>query len=170
MATRLPDGRGLGPFEFFGTRSDDPNDIVFHEHRRDLRALSVFAAWLNNHMLSPMSTYDFLVQENGVPTIRHYHADFISTLGAGLNRSKEPRMGYEPLFDLHSALRNLFGMGIYTPSWQRASSPDLDGVGHFETEAFDPDHWIPNYPTAPFRNRLPDDLYWGAKQVYGFYR
>jgi hypothetical protein len=168
VATKLPEGKGLGPFEFFGTRSDDPNDIVFHEHRRELRALSVFAAWLNNHMLSPLLTYDFLVQENGVPSIRHYHADFYTTLGGAHNRSKEPRMGYEPLYDFHSAVKNFFGMGIYTPAWQRASSPKVRGIGYFEAKAFDPVSWVPNYPTAPLRNRLPDDLYWGAKQVMAF--
>jgi hypothetical protein len=59
-------------------------------------------------------------------------------------------------------------MGIYSPAWQRASSPKVEGVGHFEAKAFDPVSWVPNYPTAPFRNRLPDDLYWGAKQVMAF--
>jgi hypothetical protein len=56
-------------------------------------------------------------------------------------------------------------MGIYTPAWQRVSSPKLKGVGHFEAEVFDPETWTPNYWTAPQKNRLPDDLYWAAKKV-----
>ena len=50
VATRLPEGRAslLGPFQVWGSRRDDPNDIVPHEHRRDLRGLSVFEAWVNN--------------------------------------------------------------------------------------------------------------------------
>ncbi len=34
----------LGPYQVFGVRTDDPNDIVPHEHRRDLRGLFVFSS------------------------------------------------------------------------------------------------------------------------------
>ena len=50
----------LGPYQVWGTRSDDPNDIVAHEHRRDLRGLSVFAAWLNISNLRAVGTQDIL--------------------------------------------------------------------------------------------------------------
>ena len=48
-----------------GTRPDDPNDIVPHEHRRELRALRVFGAWTNLTDLKAGNTLDTLVTENG---------------------------------------------------------------------------------------------------------
>ena len=48
IASRALPGTPVGPFRYFGTRPDDPNDIYPHEHRRELRGLRVFAAWLNH--------------------------------------------------------------------------------------------------------------------------
>ena len=44
LASRFAGGKPLGNFRYYGTRPDDPNDIVRHEHRRELRGARVFAA------------------------------------------------------------------------------------------------------------------------------
>ena len=45
---RLPGTAALGPFMFTGRRTDDKNDIIPHELRRELRGLRVIAAWINH--------------------------------------------------------------------------------------------------------------------------
>src|SRR4029453_10026998 len=58
VAGRLLPGKILGNFRFEGTRPDDPNDLVPHEHRRELRALRVFGAWTNLTDLKSRNTLD----------------------------------------------------------------------------------------------------------------
>ncbi|MDP7471952.1 MAG: hypothetical protein QGI02_06330 [Vicinamibacterales bacterium] len=71
-ASKYLPGLPIGPFRYFGTRSDDPNDIVPHEHRRELRGLRVFAAWLNHDDTRAHNTQDAWVEEDGRHYIRHY--------------------------------------------------------------------------------------------------
>ena len=61
VAARALPGRSLGGFRYYGTRPDDPNDIVPHEHRRELRALKVFGAWTNLVDMKAGNTLDTLV-------------------------------------------------------------------------------------------------------------
>lgn len=162
------DGKPVGPFRYFGRRRDDPNDIVPHEHRRDLRGLSVFAAWLNHDDSRSVNTLDTLVKENGRQYIRHHLLDFGSTLGSGSTRPNSPRSGGEYLFSWGLAARNIFTLGLIVPPWARARYPQFPSVGLFEGERFDPVRWVPEYPNAAFDNRLPDDEFWAVRQVMAF--
>ena len=160
--------RLIGPFQFHGARSDDPNDVVPHEHRRDLRGLRVISAWLANNGINPLETMDALVAENGVPYIRHYFMDFFTVLGSGLQQEKKAHEGSEPLFDFPTAAKNFARLGLFAPEWQRAVFPGSRAVGLFECAVFDPAQWQPSINAAALANHLPDDDYWAARQIVAF--
>ena len=96
---RLLPGKVLGGFRYHGTRPDDPNDIVPHEHRRELRALRVFGAWTNLTDMKAGNTLDTLVTENGRGVVRHYLQDVGSTFGIGANGPHECDEGWEYVYE-----------------------------------------------------------------------
>ncbi len=160
-------GANLGEFRYHGTRADDPNDIVAHEHRRDLRGLGVFCAWLGHDDSRPINTLDMLVQDDGRKFIKHYLIDFGSTLGSASIGPNSPRSG-NYLFSWRESAAEFFSVGLYVPPWARAHYPKYPAVGRFEAEVFDPETWVPEYRNPAFKNRLPDDALWAAKQVMAF--
>jgi hypothetical protein len=162
-------GTSLGPFRYEGTRSDDPNDIVPHEHRRDLRGLFVFCAWLNHTDAKAANSYDGLVQEGGVAFVRHYLIDFGSAFGSDGDAVKDARFGHKyQIPSAGDAFKSLFHLGLYSQAWERAEYPRARAVGRIESKIFDPERWKPNYPNPAFLNRRPDDEYWAAKIVMAF--
>ena len=82
LASRYLDGIPLGPFDDQDRRPDDPNDTIRHQDRRELRALKVFAAWVNHFDTKMHNSLDMYVGEPGQGYVRHYLIDFASTLGA----------------------------------------------------------------------------------------
>ena len=168
IASKLIDGRPIGPFKYHGTRSDDPNDIVPHEHRRELRGLSVLSAWLNHDDSRAINTLDAVVTETSRSYIRHYLIDFGSTLGSGSVGAQKPRAGWEYIWQPSAVFRRMFTLGLWDSAWIRINYPDMPSIGRFESEAFDPVEWKPEYPNPAFLNARPEDSYWGAKIVMAF--
>jgi hypothetical protein len=172
VAMRLPEGRQalLGPYQLWGMRSDDPNDIVPHEHRRDLRGLSVFASWLNMSGFRAVNTQDIVVSPGAVPRIRHYLVDFTKSLGSSqFDGSKLAFEGHEKMLPGPGTIaKNIVTLGLGTPASLTEKTPGLAEVGEFGSSAFDPEAWAPLDPAAPFENRLPDDTFWAARQVMEF--
>ncbi len=168
VASRRIPGQELGPFRYQGTRRADPNDIVPHEHRRELRGLFVFAAWLGHDDARAINTYDTLIEEGGLRYIRHYLMDFGSILGSASIKPNSARSGHERLFAWRPAAVQLLTLGLWIPRWARAHFPDIPAVGRFEYEIFDPEHYKTDYRNPAFENRLPDDTFWAARQVMRF--
>lgn len=158
-------GKTVGPYRYYGTRNDDPNDTVPHEHRRDLRGMHLACALVNHDDSRSINSADALVDGPSGKYLKHYQLDFGSALGSGSDKVNSPRSGGEYLFSWKSAAVQLVTIGLAVPRWARASYPDLKAVGRFESKIFDPEAWLPEYPNPAFLNRLPDDEFWMAKQI-----
>jgi hypothetical protein len=168
VAARAVVGRPLGGFRYHSTRPDDPNDIVPHEHRRELRALKVFGAWTNLTDMKAGNTLDSLVTTDGRATVRHYLQDVGSTFGTGANAPHDYDEGWELLYDGGLAWKRLYTFGFFLQPWQTASYAYTPAIGRFEGTAFEPAEWKPRVATAAFLRAQDDDTFWAARRVMAF--
>ena len=169
VAARAVPGRPLGGFRYYGTRPDDPNDIVPHEHRRELRALKVFGAWTNLTDMKAGNTLDSLVTApDGRGTVRHYLQDVGSTFGTGANAPHDYDEGWEHLFEGDLVWKRLYTLGFFLEPWQTAPYEEHPAIGRFEGKVFDPAGWKPRVPTAAFLRARNDDSFWAARRVMAF--
>ena len=163
-------GAPRGYFKYYGTRPDDPNDIHPHEHRRELRASRVFAAWLNHDDSRGLNSLDMLEGPEGGPGfIRHYMFDFGSIMGSGSTKAQTLRAGNEYILEWGPSLKTLATLGLYVRPWIKTRYwEEAKAVGRFEGDAFDPVAWRPEYPNPAFENMRADDAFWGARLVARF--
>jgi len=167
IAGRLLPGKILGDYRYDGTRPDDPNDIVPHEHRRSLRALRVFGAWTNLTDLKAANTLDTLLTENGQTRVKHYLQDVGSTFGM-CNDYYEWDLSYEYFYQGNKTAKRFFTLGFGLSPWQTADYVEYPSVGKFEAEAFDPRLWHPQTPTTAYMEMRDDDAFWAARRVAAF--
>jgi len=167
IAGRLLPGKVLGGFQYDGTRPDDPNDIIAHEHRRELRALHVFGAWTNLTDLKASNTLDTLVTENGRTVVKHYLQDVGSTFGM-CNDLHEWDLSYEHFYQTGTTLRRLLSFGFALSPWQTIRYVEYPSIGKFEGDRFDPRAWRPQTPTAAYLELRDDDAFWAAQRVAAF--
>jgi hypothetical protein len=168
-ASRFADGEYLGPFRYYGTRPDDPNDVFAHEHRRELRGNRVFAAWLNHDDSRAGNSLDMLVSEDGRRFVKHYMFDFGSILGSGTNEEDLPWVGSEYLVEAKPGLLTFGSFGLWRRPFIGVRAPtDLPAAGNFTADGFDAAAWKPHYPNQAFRRMQPEDAFWAARLVDAF--
>ncbi len=167
IAGRLLPGKILGGYQYKGTRPDDPNDLVPHEHRRELRALRVFGAWTNLTDLKAANSIDTLVTENGKTVIKHYLQDVGSTFGM-CNDFHEWDLSWEYFLDLARSRKRLFTLGFGLSPWQTVDYIEYPSVGKFEGTVWDPRTWRPQTPTTAYMELRDDDAFWAARRIAAF--
>jgi hypothetical protein len=167
VASRALPGTPLGGFRFHGTRPDDPNDIVPHEHRRELRALEVFSAWLNHVEIRGSNTLDTLVAVEDRQVVRHHLLDFGATLGSGTLAERAYWEGHEYEVDPGQALRGLVTFGFPVPDWRRVPLYQSPSVGRLPADhrQWDPRRWKPRVSNSAFRRARDDDRFWAARKL-----
>lgn len=158
-------GKLLEGFKYEGTRPDDPNDVVPHENRRELRGRRVFSAWLNHTDAKAINSMDALVAENGRSYVRHYLLDFNAALGSAGIGPRERRDGYEYIFESGPMNKALPAFGFYVRPWMTIDYPKLRGIGRFESKRFVPDEWRPRVPNPAYIRSRPDDTFWAARKL-----
>lgn len=167
IAGRLIPGKIVGNFLYEGTRPDDPNDLVPHEHRRELRALRVFGSWTNLTDLKAANTLDSLATENGRTIVKHYLQDVGSTFGM-CNDLHEWDLSWEHFYQGGATAKRLFSFGFALSPWQTVDYVEYPSIGKFEGDKFDPRKWRPQTPTTAYMETRDDDAFWAARRVAAF--
>ncbi len=175
VASRWLSGRTLGPFEYEETRKDDPNDVIAHEDRRDLRGARLMAAWLghfDSREQNTMTTWAALAKDakDASPghTI-HWYIDLGDCFGShweweSLNR----RIGHSYYFDPGDVALDFITLGIPTRPWDRqVSNPAFEVFDYFRAD-FEPDAWKGGYPNPAFARMTELDGAWAARIISRF--
>lgn len=174
-ASRWLPGKPLGPFRYESTRSDDPSDVIDHEHRRDLRGARVMAAWLNHFDSREQNSMDTWHAEEPEGTkargyVRHWYIDLGDCFGSewsvdGFSR----RHGHSYILDFRWILEGFVTLGIPRRPWDRATHDEVGDIfGYFTARDFDPDEWKGEYPNPAFQNLKERDGAWAARIIARF--
>ena len=170
-ASRYIPGRPLGPFRYFGTRTDDPNDVILHENRRELRGLRLLSAWTNHDDTRAQNTQDSWVEDDGRQYIRHFLMDFGSTFGSGSVDLQLPNLSFTYWLDLGEVRRNMRSFGFRTPIYRKVKWPEFpkyESIGRWESAFYEPDAWRNDYPNPAFMRMTDRDAFWAAKLIMRF--
>lgn len=168
----------LGPFTYAGTRDDDPNDVIPHEDRRELRGGRLVAAWLNHFDAREQNTMDSWiaanpeVQDSSPGYIRHYYLDTSDSFGSewawdGISR----RLGRSYLLDFGEIGYDFVTFGTTKRPWEVASRTDgYEAFGYYHYWDFDPEAWKNEYPNPAFSRATEHDNAWMARILSRFDR
>lgn len=168
IASKYVPGKPIGPFRYRGIRKDDPNDIIPHQHRRELRGLRIFAAWLHHFDTKSGNSLDTYITRDGSSFVKHYLIDFGSTLGCAATRPVEPFMGKENYFDPHEISKSLLSLGFFVRPSERPITSGFRSVGHYSADRFEPLKYKFHIPNPAFENLTGADGFWAAKLVMFF--
>jgi hypothetical protein len=173
VASEWLPGKPIGPYRYEGTRDDDPNDVVAHEDRRDVRGARLVAAWLNHFDSREQNTMDVFLpldkaNKDGPGFVRHYIIDMGDCFGSqwtvdGISR----RLGSSYVFDAGHVAADFITFGAQQRPWERVRM--TGGIfGYFSARDFDPPAWRGEYPNPAFMRMSEQDGAWMARILASF--
>lgn len=171
------DGLPIGPFKYDGTKDDDPNDVVAHEDRRELRGAKLLAAWINHFDAREQNTMNVWFSDDpknpdaSPGYVRHYYLDVSDSFGSvwawdGISR----RLGYSYYLDFPHVAQDFITFGLLDRRWNTVQKPTGGGelFGYFRGDDFDPETWHPGYPNPAFSRMSERDGAWMARIIARF--
>ena len=171
VASKALEGRPVGGFRFYGMRSDDPNDVVPHEHRRELRGYGTFAAWLNHVDSKSINTLDTVVEQDGTTSRASSPAGFriddrqrrrlpargVRRLGVPRRRQEDAGRDAEPS-----------GSTSRTGGRCRCIARDPSAPSPSTTRSGIPSGGSRATRNSAFRSARLDDKFWAARRLQAF--
>jgi hypothetical protein len=169
-ASKFLPGKPLGPWTYEDTASDDPNDVVPHEDRRELRGARLLAAWLAHTDAREQNTLRVWIDDGGRSYVRHYYLDFGDCFGSrwawdGISR----RLGHSYYFDTEHVLVDFLTLGALPRPWFKARvNREAEIFGYFDSASFDPVNWQVAYPNPAFDRMNYRDALWMVRILARF--
>jgi hypothetical protein len=171
QASAWLDGDLIGPFRYEKVRGDDPNDVIPHEDRRELRGGRLLAAWLDHFDAREQNSMDAWIadrkdQPDSSPGhVIHYYLDTSDCLGSEWDWEViSRRLGKSYIADWGDIARDFVTLGIPLRPWDLAARvPGREMFGFFEASRFVPDEWKNEYPNPAFSRMTERDGAWMAR-------
>ncbi len=177
VASKWLPGKPLGPYRYDGVRSDDPNDVVPHEERRELRGARILAAWLNHFDSREQNTMDVFLpasaeahgsKKDGPGFVRHYILDLGDCFGSVWSWDEiSRRLGFAYYLDFPYVAEDFVTFGTVERPWERARR-DAGIFNYFSARDFDPELWRGGYPNPAFARMTESDAAWMARILARF--
>ena len=176
VASRWLPGRAIGPFKYEETRDDDPNDVVPHEDRRELRGGRLLAAWLNHFDAREQNSMAVWLSvnprdpESSPGHVRHFYLDTSDCFGSPWAFDEVTRrLGHSYYLDFADVLQDTVTLGLPERPWDRTGvTKGAELFGYFHARDFDAEKWKPGYPNPAFSRMTERDGAWAARIVAAF--
>ncbi len=176
QASKWLPGLALGPFRYIGVRADDPNDVVAHENRRELRGSRLLAAWMNHWDAREQNSMDIWFasdkkeKRSSPGHVRHYVIDTSDSIGGAIpSPETTTRLGHGYLVSMGDITLDFITFGAIERPWDRVrTEPGREKFGYFSARDFDPEKWKGLYPNPAMIRMTERDGAWMARIIARF--